>query len=379
MDLELEKAKIMAGNKDEIIKVISRIREEIGHEDVKPDILEVISNKEKDEILILTSDRPDKSVVIGKGGWVVGRLREELEVNQIHVEAYPDILLRKYRMKLAYKRMEEIMPGFKDKKSYRPLLNLLHLLKRRIDNPYNLTEIIDDLNKNKSENKPLKSNFDKPKFNKSPDAVVALSGGLDSSSSLIIADMLGFNPTAVTVNPGDIILPRYFRENVEKLTERLSIKHQYLEVDMSPVVKGALEGRFHPCGKCSKIIEETILDFTRESEIPFLIYGDLLSTGAQSLIFQENILRINLPALLSLSKGEVKALAGSYHVKKIRVNGCPLLGEVHKKHPYMRRFSIQRILRETRAGILEPGEALEMIRGSFENFKYPIDYQENSD
>ena len=48
--------------------------------------------------------------------------------------------------------------------------------------------------------------------------VVALSGGVDSSTSLIIAKMLGFNPMAVTVNPGDIILPRYFRESVEKLT-----------------------------------------------------------------------------------------------------------------------------------------------------------------
>ncbi|MGZ7043739.1 MAG: ATPase, partial [Methanobacterium sp.] len=33
----------------------------------------------------------------------------------------------------------------------------------------------------------------------------------------------------------------------------------------------------------------------------------------------------------------------------------------HKKYPHMKKFSIQRILRETRAGVLEPGEALEMI------------------
>ena len=84
------------------------------------------------------------------------------------------------------------------------------------------------------------------------------------------------------------------------------------------------------------------------------------------MVFHENILRINLPALLSVTKGEIKSLAGKYGIKKRKVNGCPLLGEVHKKHPYMRRFSVQRILRETRAGILEPGEALEMIMGSFD-------------
>ncbi len=40
-----------------------------------------------------------------------------------------------------------------------------------------------------------------------------------------------------------------------------------------------------------------------------------------------------------------------------------LIGEVHKKHPHMRRYSIQRVLRETRAGILEPGEGLDQIQG----------------
>ncbi|HEX7468501.1 MAG TPA: ATPase, partial [Methanobacterium sp.] len=41
--------------------------------------------------------------------------------------------------------------------------------------------------------------------------------------------------------------------------------------------------------------------------------------------------------------------------------GCPLINEVHKMHPHMRRYSIQRILRETRAGVLEPGQALSLI------------------
>ena len=133
-----------------------------------------------------------------------------------------------------------------------------------------------------------------------------------------------------------------------------------------------MEGRFHPCGRCSKIIEKEVLDFAGDNHIPFLIYGDLLSTGAQSLQWEEvrgennlktgKILRINLPALLSLKKGDVKKVAGSWGVKKRGGYGCPLIGEVHKKHPHMRRYSIQRVLRETRAGILEPGEGLDQIQ-----------------
>ncbi|MDR1819003.1 MAG: hypothetical protein LBR15_01980 [Methanobrevibacter sp.] len=48
-------------------------------------------------------------------------------------------------------------------------------------------------------------------------------------------------------------------------------------------------------------------------------------------------------------------------MKKIKGFGCPLLHETHKKYPHIKKFSIQRILRETRSGALEPGEALEQI------------------
>ncbi len=334
--------------KDDIITTISRIRDEIGHKNIKPDILDVIFHEDSGKLLIITSDRPDKSTVIGKGGWVVGRLREELALKQIHVEAYPDILLRKYKLELASSRIEELRPY---REEYRvPLDNLSDLLIRRLENPYDLDVILEDFEPN------LKSTLDQ-----NHNAVVALSGGVDSSSSLVISKMMGFNPLAVTVNPGDIILPGHFRKNVEKLTGKLGVDHKYLEADMGKVVEGALEGRFHPCGRCSKIIEETVMDYTLNSGIPLLIYGDLLSTGAQSIISKGNILRINLPALLSVNKGEVKNLAQSYGVSKSGVYGCPLLAAVHKKYPHMSRFSLQRILRETRAGILEPGEALDLI------------------
>lgn len=334
--------------KKDILTAVSRIRDEIGHENIKPDILDVIFHEDTGKLLIITSDRPDKSTVIGKGGWVVGRLREELGLEQIHVEAYPDILLRKYKLGLASSRIEELKPY---KEEYgEPLDNLSDLLKRRISNPYDLDVVLKDFELD------LKSTI-----NKNHNAVVALSGGVDSSFSLIISKMMGFNPLAVTVNPGDIILPVHFRKNVEKLTKKLSVDHKYLKADMEKVVEGALEGRFHPCGRCSKIIEETIMDYTLNSGISLLIYGDLLSTGAQSIISRGDILRINLPALLSVTKGEVKDLAQGYGVSKSGVYGCPLLTAVHKKYPYMGRFSLQRILRETRAGILEPGEALDLI------------------
>ena len=252
--------------KEDIIKSISQIRREIGHEDIKPTIKKVIINKEKNELLIITADRPEKSIVIGKGGWVVGKLKEKLGVNRIHVEAYTDILMRKYRMNLALKRMEEVLADY-DAQISPPLINLSNLLKRRIKYPYDLFDVLnlDGLGLGDGIEQ-ITHETGKPVPHK---AVVALSGGVDSSFSLVIAKMMEFHPTAVTVDPGDIILPGYYRERIEQITRKLNVEHRYLKVDMNREIKGALEGRYHPCGRCSKVIEESVLEYTSKEKIPF--------------------------------------------------------------------------------------------------------------
>ncbi|MBI5681155.1 MAG: ATPase [Methanobacterium sp.] len=331
---------------EDIINHICRIRKEIGHQKVTPDIKKIIFNENNRSLLIITSDRPEKSVVIGKGGWVVGKLKEELNINSIHVEAYTDILLKEYKMKLTHKHLKEMLKNVSSN-DLKLLENLCNLLNQRIENIYDFEAIL--------------KNFDDIEESKTHKAVVALSGGVDSSFSLIVAKIMGFNPVAVTVNPGNIILPKYFQNNVETLSHKLDVHHTYVNVDMEDIIKDSLDGRFHPCGRCSKVIKEAVLDYTKKNNVPFLIYGDLLSTGAQSVVVDENIFKINLPAMFSVSKGEIKSLVSKYGIFKKGGYGCPLLTEVHKKYPHMRKFSIQRVLRETRAGILEPGEALEMI------------------
>ena len=315
----------------------------------------VIFDSENENLVIITPDRPEKSAVIGKGGWVVGRLREELGVNSIHVEANSDILVRKYRMELASRRLDEILPSFDEEDKY-PLENLQKLLNQRIENVYHANSLLNGI-VNDSEKKQVKE-FQTPR------AMVALSGGVDSSSSLIIAKILGFNPIAVTVNPGEIVLPKHFQKNVENLSKGLDVEHDYINVDMSSVIADALEGKIHPCGRCSGTIEEALMDHAKKLKIPFLIFGDFLSTGAQSILFKSGVWRINMPAMLSATKGETKGLAGCYGIKSAGGYGCPLINEVHKQHAHMSRFSIQRVLRETRAGVLEPGEALGLIMRS---------------
>ena len=47
-----------------------------------------------------------------------------------------------------------------------------------------------------------------------------------------------------------------------------------------------------------------------------MIYGDLLSTGSQSIVKKDDIIRINLPALFRMEKSEIKTIVTNYSVKK---------------------------------------------------------------
>ncbi len=356
-------------DKNQIKYSIQEIRRDIGHEEAEVNLKEIIWVEEEKKLIIITPDRPDKSAVIGKGGWVVGRLKETLGIKNVHVTAYVDIMVKIYRMQLSLNKIKYFLheDKFPHHSSFK---NLLKLLSDKIENPYDYNFLkYMHLNELKNQIK-LNNNALHPQIVRDDSkALVALSGGVDSSFSLILAKYLGFNPEAVTIDPGTIILPEHYKKNIEKLTQKLGLAHQYLDVDFTDIIKDSLDGRYHPCGRCSKLINQKIYEFAKENNFPLVIFGDLLSTGYQSVIKQDDLIRINLPACLGVSKMELKKVSHYFGVKSAGNLGCPLLGEVEKKFPHMSRYSMQRVLRETRAGALEPGEALELIWSSLKHFK----------
>ncbi|WP_405304796.1 ATPase [Methanobrevibacter sp.] len=327
--------------KEFILDEVNAIRQEIGHEKVNILIEEIYFKN--NELWIITEDRPDKSAIIGKGGWVVGKLREKLGLESIHVESYGDFLNKEYKLKLSKKTVNNLdldLVGLK---------NLEKTIESKLDNIYSFN---------------FDTYFKENEFEESEniETVVALSGGVDSSFSLILAKKLGFNPIAVTVDPGTIILPKQFKNNIELLTESLDIKHEYLKTDYSDIIEESFTGKLHPCGRCSKNTSELVKEYAKTEEIPIIVFGDMLATGSQCMNLQDDSLyRLNLPASLCVGKQEIKSLIANYDLKTFKGFGCPLLYEVHRKFPHMKKFSIQRILRETRSGALEPGEALDLI------------------
>ena len=329
--------------KEFILNEVNAIRDEIGHDEVNISIEELYYSEKTNELWVITEDRPDKSAIIGKGGWVVGKLRERLGLESIHVESYGDFLNKEYKLKLSKKTVSNLDLD---------LVGLTNLEKTIADKLANIYSFNFD------------TYFKENGFEESEntEAVVALSGGVDSSFSLILAKKLGFNPIAVTVDPGTIILPKQFKENIKMLTESLDISHEYIEADYSDVIQESFTDRLHPCGRCSKNTGELVKEYAKTREIPIIVFGDMLATGSQCINLQEDSLyRLNLPASLSVGKQEIKSLIRNYDLKEFKGFGCPLLYEVHRKFPHMKKFSIQRILRETRSGALEPGEALDLI------------------
>lgn len=326
-----------------ILEEVNQIRREIGHDEVNIYIEKIYFNEKTNELWIITEDRPDKSAIIGKGGWVVGKLREKLNLESIHVESYGDFLNKEYKLKLSKRTVENLDLNLVG------INNLKRIINDKLDNIYSFN---------------YENYLGRNKFEESDkcEAVVALSGGVDSSFSLVLAKSLGFNPTAITVDPGTIILPNQYKQNIRMLTEKMNVRHEYLKADYQDIITQSLNGKLHPCGRCSKNTGEIAKQYAIDNEIPIIIFGDMLATGTQCINKQGDALyRLNLPASLSTGKQEIKSLIRNYDLKEFKGFGCPLLYEVHRKYPHLKKYSIQRILRETRSSALEPGEALDLI------------------
>jgi predicted PP-loop superfamily ATPase len=289
-----------------------------------PHILEISENE---EISIIAADRPDKAVVIGPGGYIAGNLAKRHQ-KPLSITAHTDSMIQDFRKSESER--------------------LLHLMD--VQGPH--AEIVES----------LESLLNKiPCAKKEITMAVALSGGRDSLASAVILKDL-FNIQAFTVYPSDMILPRHVRDSIDESVRILDINHEYIPADFTGIIEKSLDGRIHPCGHCHRTTTHIILKECSARKIPAVTFGELLPTGSQSLRMAENTLIVNLPAFLALSKRDTTEIASKIKKYTSFTLGCPLLKAVHRRYPSMRYATAKRILREVRAGILEPGEALTYLK-----------------
>ncbi|HOP09345.1 MAG TPA: hypothetical protein PLC12_03920 [Candidatus Methanofastidiosa archaeon] len=186
-------------------------------------------------------------------------------------------------------------------------------------------------------------------------ALIAWSGGIDSSACIEVALKAGLEADLVTVK-----MP--FIDMIELRTRAGAMGLELGELELPErypnICKSVESGNIHPCGQCSSMIEEAIKEYAIGKGYDLLIFGDLLSVGSQSVLREDGLILLNLPAALSLSKRELMTFSeGPTEISF----GCPLVNMAHGINRDSQRISIQRVLRELRAGMLDNELALELI------------------
>ena len=180
---------------------------------------------------------------------------------------------------------------------------------------------------------------------------LAFSGGSDSTASLKILRWAGFNVVPVMAK-----LPQMSERVIEKAKSYGAVLVEvpgYLESITEQMNKGA-----PICGRCHSMVMKAVEDYARENEIKIVASGDLLSSGLISIYKKDDLVVLNFPAFLALDKAEIIELIGGNYDLKF---GCPLLWETFRRAPSVKRFAIQRVLRELRARAITPEIAEALI------------------
>jgi len=326
-----------------ILKSTSKEYNIIEYQD--PDIVDV---KLYDNTLyIIVYDRSDRASLIGYGGVIVKGLRKTLGVEEVVVRAVIDLSVKRARIvRVLHHLKRTIYPNVASNVRLVLKKHLEPLLYQELKYPPRLNLTLDE--------------EDEPK------AVVAFSGGPDSTASLILAKNAGFNPIAITVSPGPFIVPEDTISLVVNIAKYLKVKHYIVKPkeDFKCIIEDTLNGRRMPCSRCNPIVRNTILDYARSLNIPIVIFGDSLATSSRAVrVLSKNMVRVNLPSALALTKYDTIEISRKYTGIRYKLGyGCPLLREGMRRHRWMRFIAIERVLREARSGYLEPMEALEIVK-----------------
>ncbi|MBM1154302.1 hypothetical protein DRN94_000265 [archaeon] len=338
--------------KGDVEQALERIRERIyrkvGIMYGRPVISRVLVDEDSRTLFIFVPDRPDKSALLGPGAWAVAELKKWFDIPNIGVRALTDVVVKRWRIRMTLECVKRARVSQRLKDVLEK--HIVPLLEREL------------------KHYPLRPNLEVEEEGV-PSIVVGLSGGADSTAALILAREAGLNPIAVTVAPAPYIVPRRVEDRARQIAERLGVEHVVLRdvPGFEEVARRAVQGRLHPCGKCRRLITERVLAFAQERGIPLVSFGDLLPTGYHALQRIGEVWVLNLCAALALTKSETVLIARTVYEFRGRgfTYGCPFLRYLHKRYPAYRWASVQRVLRELRAGILEPGQALSYIKSIF--------------
>ena len=326
-----------------VSKNIEDIRNELNlNRGVIPFIQNVV--EVEDTVFIIVGDRAEKSQCIGPGGRIVAELSKRVD-KKISILSQTELDVRKSRLDSSLGRIEEIKGIFENRYTH-----LLENMAVQIANEKLYPMYRGEVRQVEDQGSPI---------------IIAYSGGIDSSAVLILLKQWGFSPIAVTADPGPQILPPNLKRAIEKFSREMHIHHVYVNVEdkIKNTLEGALEGRFHPCGRCHSILIDSAREYALSENHQLLVTGELLPHGRQAFEFNDNVLILHLLAALAMTKFRTMNICDDkgQHIQSNQF-GCQLLSKLHGTIPGMVQPSIDRVLRELEAGILTTGMAMNLIR-----------------
>ncbi len=180
---------------------------------------------------------------------------------------------------------------------------------------------------------------------------LAFSMGSDSTASLKILRWAGFDVIPVMVK-----LPQ-IRDAV--LLHAQSYGAVFVEIpEYTEKISARIEKKAPICGICHSMIMDAVERYALEEGIKVVASGDLLSSGLISIYRKENLIVLNLPAFLAMDKREAIEVLGKKYALGF---GCSLWKAASRKTPVLKRFAIQRVLRELRARVIDEEIAQTLI------------------
>ncbi len=180
---------------------------------------------------------------------------------------------------------------------------------------------------------------------------LAFSGGVDSTASLKVLRWAGFEVVPITA-----MLPQFDEGTLARIRKEKAVE---IEVEgYEEAMRRLLENKAPVCGRCHAMAMKAVEDEAKAEGLEILVTGDTLSFGLLSIYRRNDLTVLNLPAFLALSKRELINLSGERYRP---VFGCSLLWEAFRRAPGIKKFSIERVLREVRAGVLTPDIATALI------------------
>lgn len=289
----------------EIYRIVAKIRLEIEltTSEITISDFEFKIDSENNENLILmiyTPTRTDKSLLIGPGGWVVGKLREKLngsfkENLIIRVESYID---RK-------KELDAIENS------------ISHLREKGLD------------------------------ISSKKDALVIIQCEYDLSSIDFINEY--FNPIFITFDLGTALLPHKNRNRIEQVFKDKNLKYEFL----SPY---SLNGEQitdaiskNPCEIiCNDLISEMV-NYAKNKNIEIVLFNHL----NKDYEFRNGIHILNFLKMFPIKLNSL--------IHKGRSLDCPLLIQSCKRNKITKTYKIKQIVSGVYSGLVEPTEGAEEI------------------